>query len=187
MSGRRSLPTEEWLAQHRPLLERCVREALDARDDERIPFVPREEEERRDGFSAWLARWRARLTPLIEERIRYALPELEHALGGRPVALFVGEHVWPMTERWLRESAIRGLAAQWVSHQFPDSTTIAWPVWKSDRWWVALGGVPPEEQIGHVILDADGNVLEDETVRGEDRLRPVGANPRSTPTAAGRQ
>jgi hypothetical protein len=178
----------QWVDENRAAIEKCVQRAIEALEGDTPLRVPRTEAERRHGFAEWLARYRARLGPLIQAELQSQCPSLPAQLK-QPDACeaVVRDVLWPEVERFLKRYAARGLAAEWVSHHMGDATTMAWPEPLDDGWLVRLGVAGHGENLGQLVLDADGRVIPHRTTSRQEILEAISGGSRPRAEAATRQ
>lgn len=155
------------------ILSRCIEIALDVVKSDFALRVPRTEEERHNGFAAWLAKWRGKLEPAILSAVCKEVPAFcitEHP--GRTADLFA-QAIWPAVENYLVRYAILGHASSWKSHNMGDATTMHWPEPHGDYWRVTLGVWRYGDNLGQIVLDRDGNVLPHLTTTREQLLEQI--------------
>src|SRR5581483_9708655 len=115
------------VSEHPEEIARCIEIALTVVPSDTALRVPRAEEERQNGFAAWLAKWRAHYEPRIRAALEQEFPAFVKALAPAQFDRLFEEHIWPKVEEQLRSYALRGQAAAWVSHHMGDATTIGMP------------------------------------------------------------
>ena len=149
-------------------LQRCADTAMQAIRSDYTLRVPREPQDRADGFSRWLTHQQERLAPDAEARLRQELPD---NLGDLPQDILHStflEGVWPQAESLLLSYALRGLARAWVSRNLGDAIALGEPEWTDSLWKVPLK--LDGKTIGLVALDRDGNILTERSSSRDELL-----------------
>ncbi|HZT43912.1 MAG TPA: hypothetical protein VFA07_17225 [Chthonomonadaceae bacterium] len=154
---------------------KCIQRAILSVMEDVSIRIPRTESERQNEFEHWLAAYREKLGPAMEEAFRIEFPSLYKHKQLRPQTIrqTVEEHLWPLIEDELRSYAIRGVASAWVSKHMGDATTIGLPQREGSYWRVPLGVNKYGENLGQVVLDADGNVITDLTTTRKQLLEVI--------------
>lgn len=136
------------------IVDQLLPAALQLVESDTVLRVPRTDEECRDRFAEWLSTHRARLAPTIRQLIDRAVPAQGHD------AAAVEEAVWSRLSPVLLDFAVRGRAVQWVSRHLGDATTIGWSERTEEGWRIPLGVRGHGENLGQMVLDPDGRVVE---------------------------
>ena len=147
-------------ASHREAVQKSIEIALAAVQKDKTLRVPRSDEDRANGFANWLLRKREQHEPMMQAAVREAFANLA-PLDDVTVRNYVDCYVWPEAEHWLLHSiALRSQASWWVSYHLRDMTTIGMPEAQGDFWRIPLGVYGMGENLGQVMLDRDGRVIE---------------------------
>lgn len=153
----------EWLAepQTKEGLRRCAVNALAAINAELSLRVPKTEQERQNAFAFWLEGYRVKIGLEGQKQFAIEFPGIFQNLSEDTIRDVVDELVWPDVESFLRSYAIRYQAGLWGRRHFGDATIYGVPVRDEDTWIVPLSVARYGNNLGRIVLDADGNVIED--------------------------
>lgn len=165
--------------EHQLQRQRALEAAVAAIVNEVGLQVPRSEAERRNAFADWLAEQHDRLRPLLQAEWQKAFPELADADA-------LGECLWSDVANWLRVYALRGQAAKWISHNMGNATTLGLPQRTETGWRIPIGVSGYGEELGQIVLDADGNVLLEQTTTHQHILEQIRGRKFSAPATTAR-
>ena len=147
-------------AAHQAAVQRAIESALYAAQHDRTLRVPRSEEDRANGFAGWLARKRRQHEPMMQTAIAEAFANVA-PLDDMTAQKYMDCCVWPAVEFWLLHHwALRAQASSWSSRHYRDSTTIGMPEAQGAMWRIPLGVYQCGENLGQIMLDCNGNVIE---------------------------
>lgn len=141
--------------------------------------VPRQPEERRDGFRPWLNTFAAhgfehwlnsykhQLARRIQTETLSAFPEFSGLRNREMIRETVETLVWPEIEPLLRDRAeelllvyaVRGLALTWASRNLGDNLLIGVPERQETGWLVPLHLRGSQAYAASLKLNRDGEVL----------------------------
>lgn len=153
MSHAEALP--DWAEIHANELRHSIEAALDTVKADVSLRVPRTEAERQNAFAGWLAEQRVKYEAAMQSAVRSEFA----ALAEDSVGNIVTAYVWPEVEAFLRSFVLRYQAGVWVCKYMGDATTIGLPEPDGDYWRIPLGIAKYGENLGQIVLDADGNVI----------------------------
>ena len=121
---------------------------------------PRMVEQRTDAFAAWLEEWRNKFAPFIASALRCEAAEVFADMPDSVLAEVVAQHVWPELIPYLQSIAIDYQAGEWGRRHFGDATMYYKPIQEGSTWRVPIGVLGKGENLGQIVLDVDGNVIE---------------------------
>lgn len=142
--------------------------------------IPRQREERRDGFRLWLDAFAAhgfdhllnsykrQIAQDIQREMLLAFPEVLSGLQNRELIRETIETlIWPEMEPILRDRAeellltyvIRAIALAWASRYLGDNLLAGLPERQRTGWIVPLYLRSTKARVAQVDLDADGEIL----------------------------
>ena len=163
----------EMTAAYQDSIKRSIEIAIDAVQHDYSRRVPRTEEERQNEFAAWFEKYRAKCEPLMQSAVQEAFANIA-VLDALTVKEYVQRYVWPEVAHWLLHTyVLRGQVAKWVSHHYGGATTIGMPEAHGDCWRVPLGVHNVGENMGQVVLDRDGNIIEAQTSTRQQILEKI--------------
>ena len=156
-------------------IARCVEIVLATVKPDPTLRPPRTEEERQNGFAKWLAACHCRYDAVMQAAVCQELAHLCHAQAPDAVRNIIGQHIWPEIESWLQTYAVRYFAGAWVRKQIGDATTLSMPIAEGTRWRVPLGNLRFGEDVGQVVLNAEGYVISHLSTTGEEMRENIDA------------
>lgn len=151
-------------------IQRCAEFALEALHNDLTLRIPRASDLRKNSFALWRAVWRDRLGIAIEAEFRRQFPNLAGHLTPDTVQDAIVGSIWPLVEPELLAFAVEGLARTWVRRHMGDALVIRRPQWEGSDWVVPLGQQGREAELGRIVLDRDGNVIEEASSSRDDIL-----------------
>ena len=181
-----------WLArpETKKRMQTAVSEAVAAVDNYILSNtsrrVPRQPEERKDGFRVWLdafashgfEHWlndyKHQLAGSIQQEVLLSFPEFKSLRNRDTIREMVETTLWAEMEPLLRNRAeellltyaLRGLALTWVGRNLGDNLLVGMPERQGSDWLVPLHARGTEVLITSILLDKNGEVLsEAEKVR----------------------
>ncbi len=155
-------PLHEWLAepQTKEGLQRCAVNALAVINANLALRVPKTEQERQNAFSIWLEGYRDKIGLEVQKQFAVEFPGIFQNLSEDTIRTTIDELVWPNVESFLRSYAIRYQAGLWGRRRFGDATIYGEPSRDGNTWVVPLSVARYGNNLGRIVLDADGNVIE---------------------------
>jgi hypothetical protein len=175
------------VSEHPEEIARCIEIALTVVPSDTALRVLRAEEERQNGFAAWLAKWRAHYEPRIRAALEQEFPAFVKALAPAQFDRLFEEQIWPKVEEQLRSYAILYQAGAWVRQSIGDAITFGRPLHEEGRWRVPLGVARYGENLGQVVLDENGTVFPELTSTRQQILEKISDSTIPTTKAATRQ
>lgn len=183
-----------WLADSatKERLQTAVSDAVAAVDNyilsSTLRRVPRQPEERENGFRPWLDAFAAHgfehwlndykreLAQAIQKETLAAFPEFYGLRNREIIRETVETLLWPEMEPLLRDRAeelllayaVRGIALTWVSRHVGDGLLVGLPKRQGSDWLVPLHARDTDALITFVTLDANGKVLSDQAALRTD-------------------
>lgn len=163
---------KEWLDEPatKEGLQRCADAAIEKLKADLTLRVPRDPEDRADGFAQWLGIWKDRLSPAIQDEFHRQFPPIAERLSPDYLSDMVSELVWPQVKPTLLAFAIRGLARPWVSGKLGDALLLGIPEFLAGEWIVPLWLNGHSGILGQVVLDHNGNIVQERNPTREQLL-----------------
>ena len=153
---------QDWLEQPetQEKLRSCVQAAVERIEADTSLRVPRTEEERGGAFAAWLHSYQKKIGPEMQEQFRQQFPGIAQSLRDPDtIKSIVEEQIWPDVAATLISYAVRGLASDWVRRNIGDAVLVGMPHFSDRAWNVPLAVIDVGENLGHVVMDTDGNII----------------------------
>lgn len=147
---------------------------------------PRMVEQRTNAFAAWLEEWRNKFAPFIASALRCEASDMFADMPDSVLAEIVAQQIWPGVVPLLQSCALTYQAAEWGRKHLGDATMYYKPIQEGSTWRVPIGVLGKGENLGQIVLDVDGNVIENLTSTRAQLLERLRDNQlSSTATAAG--
>lgn len=176
-----------WIAEDQPDFDRWIKSATEQFWSDTSVRLPRTPAERENNMAVWLDNCRAKLSLALDNEFRQCFPSLAAQVDPGLIRQMFNEHVWPNVEPTVRRYALRGLAATWVGGHVGDATTVGWPEPEGPLWRVPLRVRDHGENMGQVMLNADGDVLPNLTTTRDQILEELRGRRFPAVAAAARQ
>ena len=168
-----------WLA--KPQVQECARQckekAIAVAEDRLNMRVPKTKKERLNGFAAWLLPFYAKtnLVFLMQfEREFLSAAQLEQEMDAATGDAFknaalahlspqLQQEAWQYFYEKLVSYAVLSQAIAWGRKNIGDAGLYGQPHREKHLWRVTLGIAGHGENLGWITLDADGNIIEDQS------------------------
>lgn len=154
-------------------LQSCADFAIGILHNDMTLRVPRSHDLRANKFAAWREAWRDRLGTAMQEEFFRQFPSIASHLSEDTIKHVVVEFVWPQIEDELMAFALQGLARTWVRQHMGDLTTIGQPSLIRGQWVIPLGIQDDGSELGQIVLDCEGNILEKRSSSRKDILAKI--------------
>ena len=153
----------------RASVRRAIEIAVNAVYQDRPFTIPQSQEERANGFTAWIAQKRQRLEPKMRAALAEAFADVA-PLDETTAQKYLECCVWPEVEFWLQDFAIRYHAGIWKQKHYGDGTYMM-PIERfGDYWRIPIGVNGYGRNLGQIIVDNEGNVIEKLTTTRQEIL-----------------
>ena len=173
---------EEWIAENRIFIDNWTTTALQQFWNDTSVRVPRTLSERADGLAVWLEGFRLKMRSEFEKGFRHQFASMSNHLPPSYVAEVFDQNVWPEIKPDVHRYAMYGFAAAWAGRYLGDATTIGAPVWDGQLWHVPLGIKGHGDNLGQIVLDADGEVIAEQTTTRISLLEAIRSEATSVPS-----
>lgn len=114
----------------------------------------------------WFNEYEDRFLEISQDAFRAEMPDL-FARRQTDIRQFLIENLWPLVKPELVKYAIHHIATQLVARRYSDATVVMQPEPCESGWRLALRIHNQDRELGQVVLDMEGNVIEDQTTTRE--------------------
>ena len=149
-------------AAHQAAVQRAIEIALEAVKRDYSLRPPRSDEDRANGFADWLTRQRQKQEPMMREAVSATFAD-DAPLDEATTQRYIECCVWPEVEEWLEDYALGYYAGAWVRGHYGDAIYTSPSERFGALWRVPLGVNGYGKNMGQIVLDNEGNVIEDLT------------------------
>jgi len=161
-----------WLAEQatQEKLQHCADFAISVLHNDLTLRVPRSADQRTGGFADWRNVWHNRLGTAIQDEFHRQFPGITSRLSPGIINATEVDYIWPQIYSELLSFAIEGLTRAWVRRRMGDAVILKRPRSEGANWVVPIGIQGRDADIGQVVLDRDGNIIEENSSSRADIL-----------------